>query len=339
MKKTTWVAIGLVIVLIVAIGVGAYYLTRPEEEEIPTEEFRVALILFGAALDGSWNEFWYEGAHEIELLHPEITVTVSEWVYTADYARVAGGYAAQGYDLIVATTPEYQTPALTIAPDYPDTMTVIQGGWLNASNVGPINIWPNEGSYLAGMLAAYMSNTSKIGVIGSFTYPSQISAHEGFMAGARAVNPTIDIRETFTESWIDTALGRSAAIAMMDAGVDDIYFTTSGMALGGIPACKERGKLAIGAFLDMNSIAPKTVITSVMWKSAGPIMKVIDEIRAGTFDPVTEDHVFFMKDGAVDIAPYHFFEDKIPTDVKAEIAAAREAIINGTLTVPLVKSR
>ena len=338
MKTTTWIAIGLIIVVIAAVGVGAYYLTQPAPTP-PPEEFRVALILFGAALDGSWNEFWYTGAQEIELLHPEIKVTSSEWVYTADYERVAGGYAAQGYDLIVATTPEYQTPALKIAPDYPNTITVVQGGWLNASNVAPINIWPNEGSYLCGMLAAHMTNTSKIGVIGSFTYPSQISAHEGFMAGARAVNPNIDIRETFTESWIDTTLGKSAAIAMMDAGVDIIYFTTSGMALGGIPACEERGKLAIGSFLDMNSIAPKTVITSNLWRSAGPVMKIIDEIRDGTFDPLTKTHELFMKDGANDIASYHYFEDKIPTNVKVEIAEAREDIIDGTLTVPLVKSR
>ena len=337
MKTSYLIAIGLIIV-IVAVGAGAYYVTRPTPTPSP-EEFRVALILFGAALDGSWNEFWYDGAHEIELLHPEITVTVSEWVYTADYERVAGGYAAQGYDLIVATTPEYQTPALKIASDYPDTMTVIQGGWLNASNVAPLNLWSNEGSFLAGKLAAHMSNTSKIGVVGSFTFPSQIAAHEGFMAGARSVNPNIDISEAFTESWIDTALGRSASIAMMDGGVDVIAYSTSGMALGGIPACEERGKLAIGAFLDMNSIAPQTVITSVLWKSAGPVMKVIDDIRDGTFDGRTKDYIFFMKEGAIDIAPYHYFEDMIPTDVKEEIAEAREAIINGTLTVPLVTSR
>jgi len=337
MKKTTWIAIGLII-MIVVVSVGAYYLTRPAPTP-PPEEFRVALILFGAALDGSWNQFWYEGMGEIMLLHPEIKVTVSEWVYTADYARVAGGYAAQGYDLIIATTPEYQTPALEIAPNYPDTISIIQGGWLNASNVAPINLWPNEGAYLAGMLAAYMSNTSRIGVIGSFTYPSQISAHEGFMAGARAVNASIVVKETFTGSWIDTALGRSAAIAMMDDGVDIIFFSTSGMALGGIPACEERGKLAIGSFVDMNYMAPKTVITSNIWRSAGPVMTMITAIREGTFDPITKSYAFFMKDGANDISPYHYFEDKIPTAVKAQITNTREAIINGTLTIPLVMSR
>jgi basic membrane protein A len=68
-------------------------------------------------------------------------------------------------------------------------------------------------------------------------------------------------------------------------------------------------------------------------------MTVINEIREGIFDGRTRQYVFTMKNGSCDIAPYHYFEDKIPESVKAEIAAAREAIINGTLTVPLVTSR
>ena len=42
-----------------------------------------------------------------------------------------------------------------------------------------------------------------------------------------------------------------------------------------------------------------------------------------------------MAKGGLDIAPYHAWDDKIPADVKAKVAAARAAILDGSLTVPL----
>jgi basic membrane protein A len=336
MKRTIWIAGALIIIVVIAIG-GYAAFNLPASSPAPSEKFKVAVTLFGAALDGSWNQFWYEGANQVALLNPDIEITSAEWVYTADYERVASGYASQGYDLMIATAGDYQDGALKIAPNFPNTYQVVQTGWLNASNVAPLNIWPNEGSYLAGMLAAYMTNTSKLGIVGSNPWPSQIAAFDGFERGAKAVDPNIDVEEVWTNSYTDTAVGRSAAIALLDADVDVIYFTISGMALGGIPAVVERNKLAIGAFLDMNSLGPQNVITSVLWNAPGPIMAVIDSIRDGTFDGHSYD--FFMKDGACDIAPYHYLDSMIPADVKAKIADTRAAILSGTLQIPLVTSR
>ena len=118
-----------------------------------------------------------------------------------------------------------------------------------------------------------------------------------------------------------------------------IFFSISGMAFGGIPACEEYGKLAVGSFLDMNYLAPETVITTVLWQSAGPIMGVINDMRSGTFDAIHNDYSYSMKDAAIDIAPYHYFDGVIPENVKAIIADTREAILNGTLVVPLITSR
>lgn len=339
MKRSTLIAFSLLIVAVVAVGSVVGYYSLNATSKPSTTGFKLALILFGAALDGSWNQFWYEGVNQINVAHPEIQVSIAEWVYTADYERVASGYANQGYNLIVGTDPSYQDGAVKIAPSYPKTTQVCQGAWLNATNFAPINIWTNEGSYLAGMLAAYMTNSSVIGVVGTAPYPSQIAAHDGFMLGARSVKPNIDIKETFTQSWTDTALGRSATIAEMDSGADVIYFTSSGMALGGIPAIAERNHLAIGAFEDLNGLAPQTVMTSVVWKPAEPIMQVINDIQTGKFDGTKNQYNWFMKDGAVQLSPYHYFENIIPADVEAKIADTKEAIMNGTLVVPLHTSR
>lgn len=340
MKRSTLIAIGLIIVVLVAIvGVVGYYAFFNAPKTSPETGFKVAVVLDGAAMDGSWNQMWYDGLNVIKLSHPEIQTSWAEWVYPADYERIATGYATQGYDLIIGTTPEYQDGALRIAPQFPNLAQVTQGGYLNTTKFAPLNIWTNEGSYLVGMLAAYMTNTSVIGVVGTAPYPSQIAAHDGFMAGARSVNPNIQIKETFTQSWTDTALGRSAAIAEMDAGADVLYFTSSGMASGGIPAVAEENHVAIGAFTDLNGLAPKNVITSVLWNPPSAMMAVINDVKAGTFDGTTKGYDYSMKDGAVVLAPYHYFDDLIPSSVKNKIADTTQAIMNGTLVVPRDTSR
>ena len=49
--------------------------------------------------------------------------------------------------------------------------------------------------------------------------------------------------------------------------------------------------------------------------------------------------VFLMKDGGVDLAPYHQFENIIPTDVQDAVANAESQIKAGTLTVPMDTNR
>jgi basic membrane protein A len=314
--------------------------TQPPPSATP-EPFKIALIVEGELADGSWNQFEYDSIQQIEAM-PEYELSYSENVGIPDFARVAADYCRQNYDMIIAHTFDFQEPALEVAPNCPNTKFVVQGGWKFADNVAGMGIWPNEGGYLAGVLGGLMTKTNKLGLIGGFAYaPTQVSIHEAFKLGVKSVNPDATVVETWTGTWFDVGIGYEAANAMIDDGVDFITISLSGPGLGAIDAAKDHNAkggnkvYAVGAFVDMNSRAPDTVITSGLWLAKEPTLKIIKLIQDGQFEGKSYD--FFMADGASDIAPYHSLDSEIPQEVKDKVAEVRQQIIDGTLKVPLIK--
>ena len=82
-----------------------------------------------------------------------------------------------------------------------------------------------------GVIAALATQTNKIGVIGGADASEIKRGHEGFKAGAKSINPDIEIQEVYTGDWTDTAGAKEAAIGMYDAGVDVIWHSGDGIGL------------------------------------------------------------------------------------------------------------
>ncbi|MBI3764466.1 MAG: BMP family protein [Chloroflexi bacterium] len=313
----------------------------PAPTAAPTAEpFKVALIVTSTLADGSWNQFQYESMKEIEKT-PGVKVSYSENVAIPDFERVAGDYCRQGYDLIIAHTFDYQEPALKVAKTCPKTKFAVTGGWMFDTNVAGLGVWPCEGGYLAGVLGGLMTKTNKVGLIGGFnSAPTQVCFHEAFKQGVKSANANADIVETWTGTWYDVAIGYEAANAQIDNGVDFIAISLSGPGFGAIDAAKDHNAkgaskvYVVGAFVDMNSRAPDTVISSTIWLTTQPTLKLIDIIRQGKFEGKSYD--FFMADGSTDLAPYHQLDSVVPQDVKDKVATARQDIVSGKLKVPIV---
>lgn len=332
-SRGTWIALGLVIILIFAGVIGYWWYTRPAEEE---EVFKVAFIVTAALDDRSWNQWGYDALKDIDKLD-DVEVTYAEYVEIADFERVAGDYAAEGYDLIIAHTYDYQEAALAVAPQYPDTNFALYGAFSFLPNLAGYGVWGHEGLYCTGMLGAMLTETNKVGIVLAMKYPVQLVEFNGFVSGVQAANPNVTIYTSWTGTWYDVAKGYEAAISMIDDGVDFISIVLSGPGIGAIDACEERGKYVTGAFVDMNDLAPDAVVTSVVYYPYNAFMTLIDATRDGTFEGKSYD--FDMTDGSVQLAPYHGFEDIIPQDVKDKIAETVQNIQLGTVLVPFIPDR
>ena len=57
----------------------------------------------------------------------------------------------------------------------------------------------------------------------------------------------------------------------------------------------------------------------------------IDQAKSGSFQGGLI--VGTLSNDGVGLAPYHDFDDDVPADLKAEIEALRDAIIDGSITV------
>src|SRR3990167_5775644 len=81
----------------------------------------------------------------------------------ADSERVMRDLAAQGHQLIFATSFGYLEPALRVAADFPQVKFEHAGGYKTAANLNTYNARYYEARYLAGWLAGRQSQTGEIG--------------------------------------------------------------------------------------------------------------------------------------------------------------------------------
>jgi basic membrane lipoprotein Med (substrate-binding protein (PBP1-ABC) superfamily) len=192
-----------------------------------------------------------------------------------------------------------------------------------------------EPSYLAGMLAALMTQTDKVGFMHGFSYPSTNINANGFILGARSINEDITIDVRFTGSWYDVAKAYEMALSMIADGVDVLHPAFTGGQLGALDACTEKGVYAIGVVTDQYDYAPEVILTSVVWTSYTPFLTLIEKTRDGTIEG--ELYRFTFATGGSELAPYYAFEDVIPQDVQDQIAQEAENIRDGSTIVPYIE--
>jgi basic membrane protein A len=194
-----------------------------------------------------------------------------------------------------------------------------------------------EAGYLMGILAASMSKTGKIGIVGGFEQPSIIKILEAYKLGAKLVNPNITIYEVYINSFTDVALGKEAALSMADQGADVLSHSANQAGTGVIKAAEERHLLSTGDSYDQNSIAPDTVVCSTIYNVPQLVLAAVERVKTDTF----EGGVFNLgsKDGVIGIAPYHSFEDKLPAAAKSMIADYKSRITAGSFKVPVIETR
>jgi len=294
---------------------------------------KVALILSGPANDQGWNAVALQGLKDAEATYG-IQSAYSENVGIADSEAAFMDYASQGYDLVIGHGYQYGDPASRVAKKFPKASFMAIEASSQGKNCASYVIACEQAGYLMGILAASVSKTGKIGMVGGIEQPSIIKVVEAYKLGAKAYNPKITVYDVYIGSFTDVNLGKEAALAMADKGADVLSHIANQAGTGVIKAAEERGLLSTGDSFDQSFIAPKSVVCSTVYNVPTLVTIAVAKVKAGAF----AGGVFNMgmKEGVVDIASYHDFESSIPAKAKDMIASIKKRITAGTFTVPLV---
>jgi basic membrane protein A and related proteins len=265
----------------------------------------------------------------------DIEYVFSENVTNADYERVMRQYAELGNQLIVGEAFAVEAAARKVAKDYPKTSFLLgSSGKPQAPNFSVFDNYIQEPAYLSGMIAASMSKSGHIGMVGGYPIPEVNRLMHAFMDGAKEINPKVKFTVSFIGSWFDPPKAKEAAFAMIDKGADVLYAERFGVS----DAAKEKGKLAIGNVIDTQPQYPDTVVASALWSMEPTIDAALAKVKAGKFVP--EDYGMYstMKYKGSQLAPLGTFEKKIPADVVAKVKAKEKAIADGKFAVKVVET-
>ena len=291
---------------------------------------RVALITPGSIADAAWNSGAYAG---LGWIRDSLGVPVShvEARTPGEQEEALRSYAAQRYRVVFGHGFEFQDPAERVSALYPNTIFVVTSGERVAGgNVVPLVFQIEQAAYLAGMAAGGVTRTNRIGFVGGIELPPIKRGYEAWVRGARAVNPKVEPRVAYLNTFDDVAAGREAALAMIRLGVDVLHHNADQAALGLFQAAKEHpGVYAIGANADQTELAPENVLGSVILDLPRAFLMVAREIQAGGFEPRVVE--FGLAGGVTRWEVNPALASRIPPALEARIRAAADSIRAGTL--------
>jgi basic membrane lipoprotein Med (substrate-binding protein (PBP1-ABC) superfamily) len=294
-----------------------------------TSGLKVGLVTPGSITDAAWNSGAYAGLLRIRdslgahISHVEATTP-------AEQNEALRAYAAQGYDLVFAHGFEFQDLAERVSASYPHTVFIVTSGRRVRYNVSPLIFRLEEASYLAGMAAGGLTKTNVLGFIGGIELPPIKAAYQGWVNGARAVNPRVQSRSVYLNSFDDVAAGREAALALIQAGADVFHHNADAAALGLFQAVKQRpGVYVFGANSDQSRLAPGHVPGSAVIDLPHAFLLVATEVKQSRFVPRVE--VFGLKSQVVKYVPDPSLSRLVSPSVQAAMKAAADSIADGTL--------
>lgn len=318
------------------------------------EAKKIVLLVNGNLGDRSFFDSGVAGFDEIKNQHGDAVETKviemgfdqTKWLPTLE------DVSEQGYDLIYVITFQMVDPLADVATRYPDQKYVLVDGIMDYAggqfgNVYSVLFKQNEGSYLAGMLAAGLvrdgtvpaDQGTTLGFLGGMDIPVINDFLIGYIEGAQAVTPDVKIAVSYANSFDDSAKGKELALAQYRSGVG-IGFAAAGTAgLGQFAAAEEVNGLAIGVNSDEEAAIRPTdpemadkIVSSMLKRVDVSVSRAYDLFLKDTL-PFGSAEVLGISEGAIGLADTGNLEKTASADLKAEIAAAEAAIVDGSIAV------
>ncbi|HZF75688.1 MAG TPA: BMP family ABC transporter substrate-binding protein, partial [Acetobacteraceae bacterium] len=253
------------------------------------QELRPAIVFdMGGRFDRSFNEAVHRGGQEFQRA-TGIQVTEFEVTQEPQREQALRNFARRGLSPIVAVGFNQRGAVQAVAPEFPNIRFVLIDSVVEAPNVQSITFREEQGSYLAGMMAAMASRSGRIGFVGGMDVPLIRKFACGYVQGARAVNPQVQVFQNMTGStpaaWRDPVRGAELARSQIERGADVIFHAAGATGTGVLQAAADAGRLGIGVDSNQNHLHPGRVLTSMLKRVDVATRTAFEQARAGTWQP------------------------------------------------------
>lgn len=287
--------------------------------------------------DSSFNDLAFEGARkaqkdfgfELVALKPNARgeVDASDLKQLFDRAGIIVLLGDQNLDLARASARAHPEKRFILV-DAP-----VEG----VPNMASIVFDQHEGAFLAGALAAAVSETGVIGFIGGTAIGPVVAFERGFREGADFMKPGVKVLATYAagpgdySGFTNPERGYQLAMAQYEDDADIVFAAAGRTGVGVIRAAGDTGHMAIGVDADQDGMARGFVLTSVMKRVDTAIYSQIEKALENAFRPgiVRYD----LENGGVALSAMKYTRDKVPEQVLKKIDEIRNRIVAGEITV------
>lgn len=353
MKKFLSILFVTIMVLALCTGCSDSESGKSDSDSSSDDALRVALMIPGSLGDKSFFDSANEGMTLIEENYGCETKVVEMGLDVDKYVPALEDIIDEGYEIIITGGSNIATPMTEVAAEYPDTKFILYDETVDFedgqnSNVYCMTYRSNEGSYLAGVLAALVtesdempsSDSSKhtIGFAGGYDIPLINDFLVGYIQGALSVDPDIKVGIGYMSSFTDAATGKEVGVALYNQGIDVVFQAGGGAGLGVLDAAKEAGKYAIGTDSDQSSLfasdeeKANAILTSVLKRVDRSINIAIGEYIDGNLEFGTSGS-FGMSESCIELCDNEYYENNVPEEIREQVQKAYDKLQTGEIVV------
>ena len=303
---------------------------------VQAADFKPAVVYdMGGKFDKSFNEGVYNG---VKRFTEETGIEVTEFEVTneAQRQRAMERLIQRGATVLLGVGFGQADAITAVAEANPDVQFgIIDVFWLDQPNLRQYSFKEHEGSYLVGVAAAMKSESGAVGFVGGMDVPLIRKFACGYVQGVKSVSADIQVLQNMTgttpSAWNDPVKGGELAQSQIDRGADVVYHAAGGTGIGVIQTTADAGKLAIGVDANQNYLAPGKVLTSMVKRVDVAAYQHFADAHKGMFSAGVVQ--LGLAEGGVDWAVDEYNRDLVSGEIEAAVAAAKEAIISGAITV------
>ncbi len=242
-------------------------------------------IIYTGSQDGAYNLSLLTGIQKFEKKTGQTCLKIASPLERTKYLKAIQDCVTQKHSPIIIPYAGYLAELLKIIRAHREIdFILLDHGDVDESNVYCFSFADQEGSFMAGALAALMTKSQKVGFIyTSDKYPVLLRFRAGFIQGCQAVNPAVRVLEAqlgnYSGVWTDTNKGRKVAAKIIAQGAD-VLFAAAGFAGTGMLAEAAKQKVyAIGVDSNQNHLHPGTMIGSMIKRSDKAVFIALQLVR------------------------------------------------------------
>ncbi|MCC7446611.1 MAG: BMP family ABC transporter substrate-binding protein [Anaerolineae bacterium] len=323
------------------------------------KEVRIKYVVNGVLGDKSFFDSAQRGVDQIVKDYGATAKTVELGIDPQNWETGLNDAMADkdSYDIMIAGTFQMNEYLAKRAHQYPDKIffffdapmpyddkKICQDG---CKNVYSITYAQNQGSFLAGVYAAAITQSNLegvnpdpiIGAVGGQDIPVINDFVVGYEQGACLVNPKSQFLVQYAGGWNDPAKGKEIALAMYQQKADIVFQIAGGTGVGVFEAAKEQKKYAIGVdsdqatiILDTDPDAAARILTSMQKNVDNSLVRAMKLWKDGKL-PLGKEELLGVAEGGVSLSVNDIYKKNTPQEIQDLIKGVEEAVTKGDLKV------
>ncbi|GAB3601718.1 BMP family ABC transporter substrate-binding protein [Kineococcus gypseus] len=312
--------------------------------------FSACMVLdTGGVDDRSFNQSSWAGMEAAAEQNPDIQI---DYVPSADDAQYTPNLQAQvqnGCDTVIGVGGLMADSMKEVATANPDQSFAEIDSSSELENVYGLQYNTAEAAFLAGYLAAGMTQTGVVGTWGGLPIPPVTIFMDGFWEGVQHHNQQkgTNVRVlgwdennpgggTFANSFVDQGAGRSITETLASQGADIVMPVAGQAGLGAGAAAEAAGGSLNLIWVDTDGCVSAEQYCDYFMSSV--TKNLTDSVRdyvlaAAEGEAPTGSYVGTLENEGVGLAPFNRFEDRVPAELKTELEQVRQGIVDGTIQI------